>query len=237
MNKSKLVNKYQYDDLLIRSQDPYAKAKYEVILEWLKKEKVKTILNAGCGSGEFSFILASHGYEVVGIDMDTDYIELAKKNREKLGYKNLRFEISSIEKFSDNKSYDVVMATDVLEHIEDDKFAFKSLVLHVKVGGMVICTIPAGQYLFGFHDVKLGHYRRYSLESFRKIVPKNVAVKKLRYFGFFLIPVALMVSKFIKKSYPVAKSNNNMLLNFILQIEKRIEPVLGTSVLFLGKKI
>jgi 2-polyprenyl-3-methyl-5-hydroxy-6-metoxy-1,4-benzoquinol methylase len=231
-----LANKYQYNDLLIRSQDPYANAKYEVLLEWLEKENVNTILNAGCGSGEFSFILASHGYEVVGIDMDKDYIDLAKKNGKRMGFNKLRFEVSSIEKFCDNTKFDVVMATDVLEHIEDDKFAFLSLTTHAKIGGLVICTIPAGQYLFGFHDAKLGHYRRYTLDSFKKILPKNIVIKKLRYFGFFLIPVALAMSKFIKKSYPVVKSNNNKLLNYIFQIEKRIEPVLGTSVLFLGKK-
>lgn len=231
-----MKNQYQYDDLLIRSKDPYANAKYDILLGWLKEKKVKTVLNAGCGSGEFSFILASHGYDVVGIDLDKDYIKLAKKNRERLGYKNLRFEVSSVEEFSDTKLYDVVMATDVLEHIEDDKFAFKCLISHLKLDGLVVCTVPAGQYLFGYHDVKLGHYRRYSLSSFKKIISKNVKILKLRYFGFFLIPVALMMSKFIKKSYPVAKSNDNKLLNFIFQIEKKMEPILGTSVLFLGRK-
>jgi len=233
---SMLANEYQFDDLLIRSQDPYANAKYDVLLGWLKERKVKTILNAGCGSGEFSFILAKKGYDVVGFDLDKDYIDLANKNVKKLKIENCSFVVSGIEDYKVNKMFDVVIATDVLEHIKDDKKAFKKLVEFIKPKGAVVITVPAGQYLFGFHDVKLGHFRRYSLESFRKIIPSGVIIEKLRYFGFFLIPVALLMSKFIKKSYPVAKSNENWVLNLILKLEKKLEPVLGTSVLFLGRK-
>lgn len=236
MNKSSLANKYQYDDLLIRSKDPYANAKYDVLLDWLKKRKIKTILNAGCGSGEFSFILASEGYDVVGIDLDKDYIDLANKNIKKLKIRNCSFVVSGIEDYKVSKKFDAVIATDVLEHIKDDKKAIRKLVEFIKPKGVVVITVPAGQYLFGFHDTKLGHFRRYSLESFKKIIPSGVIIERLRYFGFFLIPVALLMSKIIKKSYPVAKSNENWILNLILKLEKQIEPILGTSVLFLGEK-
>lgn len=235
-NSKKLSNKYQYDDLLVRSKDPYANAKYEIILEWFKKKKIKTILNAGCGSGEFSFILAKNGYDVLGFDLDKDYIDLANKNIKKLKIENCSFVVSGIEDYKANKKFDAVIATDVLEHIKDDRKAFKKLAEFIRPKGSVVITVPAGQYLFGFHDVKLGHFRRYSLNSFKKIIPSSVNIKKLRYFGFFLIPVALLMSKFIKRSYPVAKSNNNVVLDFILKLEKKIDPILGTSALFLGEK-
>lgn len=231
-----LANKYQYDDLLIRSKDPYANAKYEVLLEWLRKSEVKTILNAGCGSGELCFILASHGYKVVGIDPDKDYINLANKTLKNNKQLSCTFEVSGIETYKSKKKFDAVLATDVLEHIKDDKYAFKMLAEFVKNKGFILCTIPAGQYLFGFHDVKLGHFRRYSLASFKKIVPRGIVIKKLRYFGFFLIPVVFLMSKLVKKSYPVAESNDNKILGLIFEIEKKMEPFLGTSVLFMGKK-
>jgi len=243
MVSKKLANKYQYDDLLIRSKDPYANAKYEVLLGWLKNKKVRTVLNAGCGSGEFCFMLAKEGYKVTGIDPDQDYIELARRNVDKSGVRGCRFETAKIEEFVAKVKYDVVIATDVLEHIEDDEKAFVKLANFVKPGGIVLITVPAGQYLFGYHDVKLGHYRRYSLKSFGEIVPSGVRTKKLRYFGFFMIPVALLMSKIIKKSYPVASSGDanksplvSRVLKVIFWIEKKCEFVLGTSLLFLGKK-
>ena len=56
MKNQALQNKYQYDDLLVKSQDPYANAKYSILLDWLKTYKIKRILNTGCGSGELCFI-------------------------------------------------------------------------------------------------------------------------------------------------------------------------------------
>lgn len=236
MKNKSLQNKYQYEDLLVKSQDPYANSKYDILLSWLRKYKVRTILNAGCGSGEFCFILANLGYNVVGIDPDSDYIGLANKELSKTQIKNCVFEISSIENYKQTNKFDAIIATDVLEHIEDDKTAFKKLASFVKIKGLILCTVPAGQYLFGYHDKKLGHFRRYSLSSFSEIVSKETRTLKLRYFGFFLIPIVFILSKWVKKSYPVAKSNNNFILNIILTIEKKIQPILGASVLFLGQK-
>ena len=238
-----LANKYQYDDLLIRSQDPYANAKYEVILKWLKARNISTILNAGCGSGELSFILAANGYEVTSFDLDRDYIDLAKRKLKKMNFKNCTFFVSGIEDFISRTKYDAVLATDVLEHIEDDAGAFRELISFIRPGGMVVITVPAGQYLFGFHDKQLGHFRRYSKTKFIKIIPKSIHVKHLRYFGFFLIPVAFMISKVIRRSYPVAESADkkhnpivSTVLRFIFRIEKSFAFPLGTGIIFCGIK-
>lgn len=241
--KNNLSNKYQYDDLLIRSKDPYANAKYEIVLEWLKSENVKTVLNAGCGSGELSFILAQNGYKVIGFDLDKDYVDLANKNVRKKKIKNCNFIVSGIENYKSKVKYDAVIATDVLEHIKNDRYAFKKLATFAKKNGSVIITVPAGQYLFGFHDEQLGHFRRYSISSFKKIIPKDLKIQTIQYFGFFLIPIAFLVSKLLRKSYPVAESgdekNNpivSKILEFLLSIEKSTIFPAGTSLLFIGKR-
>lgn len=242
--KKNLSNKYQYDDLLIRSKDPYANAKYGIILKWLKSENIKTVLNAGCGSGELSFILAQNGFKTIGFDLDKDYIDLANKNVKRLRIKNCNFIVSGIENYKSKIKYDAVIATDVLEHIKDDKFAFEMLSTFVKKNGSVVITVPAGQYLFGFHDEQLGHFRRYSISSFTKIIPKNLKKQTIRYFGFFLIPIAFLVSKLLRKSYPVAESGdskNNPIVNKILEFFLKIEQLTlfpaGTSLLFIGRRL
>jgi len=229
---SKTYNAYQYKDLLIRNEDPYARVKYEIILAWLAKYKIKNVLNAGCGSGELCLLLARNGYHVTGFDPDRDYINLAKKN-DKHG--KCHFEVAKIENFKVRDKFDVVVATDVLEHIKNDKKAWKLLAQMVKPGGLVVITVPAGQYLFGFHDKKLGHFRRYSKKSLMEIRPNSLTLLDFRYFGFFLIPIAWIVSKLVKKSYPVARSNTNVFLKLILRVEKWLRLPVGTSLLFLGK--
>lgn len=48
--------------------------------------KPKTILDVACGTGNVSEILASMGYEVTGIDIAPDMIEVAKSKRSRVSY-------------------------------------------------------------------------------------------------------------------------------------------------------
>lgn len=62
-----------------------------------------------------------------------------------------------------------IIALDVLEHIEDDKRAFDALLQHLRPGGELIVTVPAHQFLFSDHDVRLKHFRRYSYRALRRL--------------------------------------------------------------------
>jgi hypothetical protein len=134
------------------------------------------------------------------------------------------------------------VSTDVLEHIADDRTAFESLVRLVRPGGRVLVTVPAGQWLFGYHDEQLGHYRRYSRTSLRQLVAETCEVRKLRYFGCSLIPVCLAFSKWFRKPYPVAevgggkKTLVSRVLRGMLAAEQRLPLPLGTSVLLCAER-
>ena len=60
-------NQYQYDDLKSRDNDFYAQIKYDLILDLLRDRRM-SILNAGCGAGDLSFLLSKFGHTVTGID-------------------------------------------------------------------------------------------------------------------------------------------------------------------------
>lgn len=233
-------NQAQYDDFLAKSGDVYARTKYEVLLRWLAGRGKLRILNAGCGSGELSNLLAAAGHQVVGVDPDPTYIQLA---RDRAGdrFPDSTFVVSTIEDYTGEADFDVAVSTDVLEHIEDDVTAFEKMARLVRPGGLVLVTVPAGQWLFGYHDEQLGHFRRYNKAAVRKLVSGSCTVKKLRYFGGTLIPVCLAFSKWLRKPYPVAKvgggtSPVSRVLNALLAAERRISLPLGTSVLLCAEK-
>ncbi|OGH64465.1 MAG: hypothetical protein A2821_03010 [Candidatus Magasanikbacteria bacterium RIFCSPHIGHO2_01_FULL_41_23] len=238
-------NQYQFDDLLVRDEDVYAQTKYEMILAVLKDSGILTILNAGCGSGELSFLLAAAGHKVVGIDPSFEYIALAEKRCPNQLSAQCNFLVSSIETLPITEQYDCIIATDVLEHIEDHVTAIQKLVRLIKPGGTLIITVPALAFLFGYHDELLGHYRRYNRANLNFLIKKNndITVSSIRYFGFTLIPICYLYSKILRRPYPVAPKNlgimatiRQRIIMFILRLDRHLPIPLGISLLAIGRK-
>ena len=57
---------------------------------------------------------------------------------------------------------DIVLAMDVLEHIQDDYSTLKEWKNTLKPNGLLLITVPAFQHLWSSHDIFLGHHRRYN---------------------------------------------------------------------------
>ncbi|HIH2762361.1 MAG TPA: methyltransferase domain-containing protein [Candidatus Azoamicus sp.] len=81
--------------------------------------KKKKILDLGCGLGLLSEKLAIHGGLVTGIDKSDLLIKFAFKNAEinKLSINYICCDFLSIEKF--DFKFDIIICTEVLEHLDD----------------------------------------------------------------------------------------------------------------------
>ena len=237
-------NQAQYDDLAVKSQDVYANTKYDILEKYLRGQRGLRVLNAGCGSGELSLRLAARGHRVVGIDLEPSYVGLAVANAARGDYGGrVSFEVASIEGYGGPGGFDCVIATDVLEHIEDDRTAFAKMVSLVKPGGLVLVTVPAGQWLFGYHDEQLGHFRRYNKKMLRALVSPLCHVRRMRYFGFTLVPACYLYSKRLRRPYPVAESADTwqrpfraLVLRGLMRMDRLLPLPFGTSLLMKGVK-
>ena len=63
-----------------------------------------------------------------------------------------------------------VVAINVLEHIDDDVGALRSLATAVEVGGSLVLWVPGYQQLYGEFDRRVGHVRRYTPSSLAEVV-------------------------------------------------------------------
>lgn len=59
-------------------------------------------------------------------------------------------------------SFDLVSAFDVVEHCEPDSDALGEFARVLVPGGRLLLSVPAYQWAWSDHDVRAGHYRRYT---------------------------------------------------------------------------
>lgn len=62
-------------------------------------------------------------------------------------------------------SLDLVVAFDVLEHLDDDKAAAAGVYEALKPGGTFLVAVPADPRLWSAHDDAVGHVRRYTRQT------------------------------------------------------------------------
>ncbi len=231
----------QWNDFLLRESDPYAMTKYEILLKWLGEVDGRKCLVVGSGSGEFAALLACAGADVLATDIDSQSIDLTKQTAKRFGT-SLKTAVFRLEEIPQDEKFDIVAATDVIEHIENDTSAAIQIVNLVKPNGKLIITVPALQTLFGYHDEVLSHFRRYNYANLIQLFSPHVRVTHSQYFGFFLIPVAFFMSRLLRKPYPVRSVGNatkgRSLLGFLIRmlffLESRVKFPLGTSILLMG---
>lgn len=86
-------------------------------------------------------------------------------------------------------AFDVVLATDVFEHMQDDVAAVRECARVCKPGGAIVAAVPAYPVLFGPHDVANGHYRRYKRREFDAMFRAGGLVpRRITYFNSLLLP-------------------------------------------------
>ncbi|XP_015188000.1 PREDICTED: ubiquinone biosynthesis O-methyltransferase, mitochondrial [Polistes dominula] len=104
------------------------------------------IVDVGCGGGILSEPLARIGAEVTGIDTSAQLIDIAKKHAlldsDLLGRLNyVQTDIETFEKENKEK-YEAVVASEVIEHVNDPQLFLKCCSAIVKPGGSLFITTP-----------------------------------------------------------------------------------------------
>jgi SAM-dependent methyltransferase len=117
------------------------------------------VLEVGCGSGNFTVLMASRGHKVTGIDIEPAYVETAQKRVAAFPGSSASVADATASEFQ--ARFDTVVALDVLEHIADDGAFLARLGAALKPGGKIVLKVPAGRWLHSRMDDAIGHHRRY----------------------------------------------------------------------------
>jgi 2-polyprenyl-3-methyl-5-hydroxy-6-metoxy-1,4-benzoquinol methylase len=82
---------------------------------------------------------------------------------------------------AEEHAYDTVLYIDVLEHIEDDIGELAAATRRLVPGGHIVVLSPAHPWLFSPFDRAIGHFRRYTRHSLRRIGPAGCELVVLRH--------------------------------------------------------
>ncbi len=118
------------------------------------------ILDVGCGTG--LMLKRLERFDPVGLD----YSPLAMRFCRRRGAQRLVCADVTRLPFEDG-AFDLILALDLLEHVERDDRLVEEFHRALRPGGHAIITVPAHQWLWSEHDEALHHYRRYSAAQLR----------------------------------------------------------------------
>ena len=234
---------YTQEDHKSRKNDFYALGKYHLTLKALERAKfhkkdgdLPLLLNVGCGGGLFNELAIEAGFQVIACEPDETAYSLAKE----FNHPNLKIYLGDISAIQPPVSADAIVCHDVLEHIDAENKALRMIANSMHQDGIFIISVPAIDRLFGFHDIQLGHFRRYNKTTLKRALNFCFDIESVRYYGFFGIPLALYYSKIKNIAYPQLKSSDLSLVSRIAKIlvfiEIRIELPAGTSVIAVARK-
>lgn len=100
------------------------------------------ILDVGCGNGVISRHLGKLGFNVLGIDVSEQTI---KRARELNTLPNVSFEVISAEQLvAQGDTFDAIICSEVLEHLQNPSSLLKVLHQSLKPDGLLIVTVPNG---------------------------------------------------------------------------------------------
>lgn len=139
---------------------------------------------------------------------------------------------------------DVLLAMDVLEHIQDDTDALSQWLTYVKRGGHVLITVPAFRWLWSYHDERLGHVRRHTRSTVGRLAAKcGLERIKARYAFGFMMPPVTVVRKLLKPKHSSTDLRRHSApVNWLLKQAGQLEAWaggnrwLGTSVVGIFRK-
>jgi len=104
----------------------------------------RAILDAGCGSGVFSFELAKRHPEaqVTGVELEPDLVARANEIAKRAGLSNCSFQEGDVTKLDFEDAFDLVVSVDNFEHVEDDIAAMRTLLHALRPGGRLVAHVP-----------------------------------------------------------------------------------------------
>jgi ubiquinone/menaquinone biosynthesis C-methylase UbiE len=162
-NSSEAYDRFWGDSAISEKYVESSMTFYQEVLDKCRSYLRGTILDSGCGTAGFFGLISKNNIraELYGMDFSLSSI---RRSRERVPGGG--FIVSDIRNigYSDH-SFDVVICTETLEHLELPDTALLEIKRVCKDGGTIIITVPNGD-----RDSYVGHLNFWNKDSFMKFI-------------------------------------------------------------------
>jgi len=121
-----------------------------------------SVLDAGCGRGDYSFYMAERWphARITAVDVDSSLIARNVDVLQKMALRNLQFSVQDLSVIDTAEGYDLIVCVDALEHIANQELVLANFFKALKPGGAVFIhmplvrprPVPFDKYIQDFHE-------------------------------------------------------------------------------------
>lgn len=131
----------------IQPDPPHQPMYLEKVIKWLRLDpQINTVLDAGCGDGNFCASVAEYGYKVYGIDLSESGIKIAtERDSGEFAVASMYDDLTS--PFEQIEFYDSIIAIETIEHLYSPRIFVQRSFEALRPGGVIIITTPYWGYL------------------------------------------------------------------------------------------
>jgi 2-polyprenyl-3-methyl-5-hydroxy-6-metoxy-1,4-benzoquinol methylase len=198
------------------------------------------VIEVGAGTGNITQFLSAGGREVLATDVLPDYRrELEQTFAQQPNVRVGKFDLNRpAPPEYVSEGFDTVVCLNVLEHIEDDRFALEQMKAVLQPGGKLALLVPAHQFLYGEFDRAVCHYRRYEKRALKKRLQETGwRVRELKFFSLAAMLPWFINGRLLKRAYlPAGQAGLANKLVPLLKLEKLLGPPCGISLVAIAEK-
>lgn len=162
--------------------DTFAQRVNRERVHWICEQAAgQKVLDIGCSQGIVSILLGRTGFDVTGIDVESDAIEYATKELHKeeneVAEKVNFIHANALTYDFGTDQYDTVIAAEIIEHLVQPHLLYKKIYEVLNPNGRVIITTPFG--IMDYHD----HKKTYCLSSLLKEINPYFIARQVHFVG------------------------------------------------------
>lgn len=171
----------------LEDQHWWFRERRHLIAEAIRCVPPSRALDIGAAAGGNTRVLEAAGWQSTALEYSPAGVELALAR----GLTVVQGDARQIP-FEDDH-FGLVVAYDVLEHIQEDDQVVTEIARVVRPGGLVLIAVPADPRLWSEHDADVGHVRRYTRPELIALFDDDrFSIESVRSWNVLLRPVVAL---------------------------------------------